>query len=154
MLKTYISKHSSLREEFKKETQKRFHDDFLDVLNKRYYFWAIFSKSRNSEDVNKFVDDNFKTLVGRIFKPNESANYVLLALERESIGLSEGRLNFSDTKDGCEAIYNAVEEAVANNKIDIYNVLVQDFLPSDSLAKDLQNERLKGWNLDEFSYPK
>lgn len=37
VLKTYTSRHSSLRDDFKKKTRKRFRDDFLELLDK-YFF--------------------------------------------------------------------------------------------------------------------
>lgn len=77
VLKTYTSKHSSLREEFKKETRKKFHDDFLDLLDKYYVFYAVWPKNSETE----FVNAHFRMLAGKIFKPKD-VECLIMALEK------------------------------------------------------------------------
>ena len=78
VLKTYISKHSSLREKFKKKTQKKFHDDFLELLDDHYVFYAIWPKTSEKD----FVDAHFRMLAGKIFKPKD-IKCLIMALEKD-----------------------------------------------------------------------
>ncbi len=89
VLKAYTSKRSSLREEFKSKARKLFRKNFLDLLDKKYVFWAVwpkkesFDKAHNyAEAEEKFVNKHFRTLVGKIFKP-VGQKCLILALERD-----------------------------------------------------------------------
>ena len=89
VLKAYTSKHSGLREEFKSKARKLFRDNFLDLLDKKYVFWAVwpqkesFDKAHNyAEAEEMFVNKHFRTLVGKIFKPVD-LKCLILALERD-----------------------------------------------------------------------
>ena len=131
VLKTYTSKHSSLREEFKKKTRDRFRKEFLELLDREYFFWALFSKPQNVETISKFVDDNFKKLVGRVFRPSNSASYLILALEKGSVK-DEGSKEYWD-------IRNAVTQA----NIDVFNVKAQELWADGALVEYLRNK--PGW---------
>ncbi|MBR4916409.1 MAG: hypothetical protein IKZ45_04940 [Fibrobacter sp.] len=78
MLKTYTSRHSSLREEFKEKTRKQFHDDFLDLLDNHYVFYAVWPKASEKD----FVDAHFRMLAGKIFKPKD-IKCLIMALEKD-----------------------------------------------------------------------
>ena len=77
VLKTYTSKHSSLREEFKEKTRKKFHDDFLDLLDSHYVFYAVWPKTSEKD----FVNAHFRMLAGKIFKPKD-VECLIMALEK------------------------------------------------------------------------
>ena len=89
VLKAYTSKRSSLREEFKRDAREKFRKNFLSLLRKKYYFWAIYMpniESPNYEDkLREFVDNNFKKLTGRIYRPLDIKKCIILALEKESV---------------------------------------------------------------------
>lgn len=86
-LKAFISKHSSLREEFKENARKKFRDNFLDLLNSKYDFWILTPKNVTNDNYRKAleltVENNFKLLNGRIFCPSNGAAYVIMALEKD-----------------------------------------------------------------------
>lgn len=111
VLKTYTSKHSSLREEFKKETQKKFHDDFLELLDKHYVFYAIWPKA--SEKV--FVDTHFRMLAGKIFKP-AGFGCLILALEKDPSQTIEEEAElkemWNEIKDKCEWLHVSPEDII------------------------------------------
>ena len=134
VLKTYTSKHSSLREEFKKETRDRFRKEFLELLDREYFFWALFPKPQNVEIINDFVEKYFKKIVGRVFRPSNSASYLILALEKDSVK-GEGSKEYWD-------IRNAVEEA----NIDVFYVKAQELWADGALVEYLRNN--PGWEKD------
>ncbi len=86
VLKAYTAKSSSMRTEFKREARGKFRDNFLKLLEKKYYFWAVLP---NDPDVNKFINDHFRVLVGKVFSTGavrgETPNYLIMAMERKSV---------------------------------------------------------------------
>ena len=116
VLKTYISKHSSLREEFKKETQKRFHDDFLELLKDKYYFWALYLPDwvhkKYPKDLEEFVNRNFRSLVGRIFQPAGTPRCLILALEQDVVNNS--------LKGDLDEDYEKIRKIVIGEKCEIF----------------------------------
>lgn len=89
VLKAYTSKRSSLREEFKRDARKKFRRNFLSLLREKYYFWAIYLPNHKSPDyedkLREFVDNNFRKLTGRIYRPFDIKKCIILALEKESV---------------------------------------------------------------------
>ena len=78
VLKAYTSKRSNLRNEFKKTARDMFRTNFLELLDKKYVFYAMWPKKSEV----KFVNAHFRTLVGKIFKP-AGFGCIILALEKE-----------------------------------------------------------------------
>lgn len=118
VLKTYTSRHSSLRDDFKKKTRKRFREDFLELLDDNYYFWAIYlpdwQKSDYAERLQDFVDRHFHALVGRVFQPAGTPHCLILALEQSAVNASlEGALD----KD-----YEKIRQIVKDEKCEIFQV--------------------------------
>ena len=89
VLKAYTSKRSSLREEFKRDAREKFRKNFLSLLRKKYYFWAIYMPNLESPDyednLRDFIDKNFRKLTGRIYRPLDIKKCIILALEKESV---------------------------------------------------------------------
>ena len=89
VLKAYTSKQSSLREEFKRDAREKFRKNFLSLLRKKYYFWAIYMPNLESPDyednLREFIDKNFRKLTGRIYRPLDIKKCIILALEKESV---------------------------------------------------------------------
>lgn len=115
-LKAYTSKRSSLREEFKKRARGMFRKNFLTLLDEKYYFWALYLPNWESADyqerLKRFVDDNFRSFVGRVFRSAETPKCLILVLEREIVDASEVgatddyRIIRSKVEDaGCEVFY-------------------------------------------------
>lgn len=134
VLKTYISKHSSLREEFKKETQKRFHDDFLELLDNHYVFYAIWPK--NSE--KDFVDDHFRMLVGKIFRP-AGFGCLILALEKDSPQADK-------EKEDLKKLWDEIKD-----KCEWFHVSPKDIFPNASNLEPAKFEE-NDWYFDKQKY--
>lgn len=134
VLKAYTSKRSSLREEFKRDARKKFRENFLTLLDEKYYFWALFTKPQTIDKVNAFVESNFKKLVGRVFRPDESSEYLILALEKSSVGNSD--------KD-----YLEIRNAVSDADIEVFYVKAQELWADESLVEHLRHN--PGWGPSE-----
>ena len=118
VLKTYTSKHSSLRDDFKKKTRKRFRDDFLELLGGNYYFWAIYlpdwQKPDYAERLQDFVDRHFHALVGRVFQPAGTPHCLILALEQSAVNVS--------LKGALDKDYEKIRQIVKDEKCEIFQV--------------------------------
>lgn len=118
VLKMYTSKHSSLREEFKEKTRKKFHDDFLDLLKDNYYFWALYlpdwEHKDYPKDLEEFVNRHFRSLVGRIFQPAGTPRCLILAMEQDVVNNS---LNGEMDED-----YKKIRKIVTDEKCEIFQV--------------------------------
>ena len=99
VLKAYTSKHSSLREEFKKTARSKFRENFLELLNDKYVFWAVWVKNGFSE--KELVDKHFRVLAGKAFKP-KSLKCLIIALEKEHI-------KSNDPKENGENLWKEIE---------------------------------------------
>lgn len=139
VLKTYTSKHSSLRDDFKKKTRKRFRDDFLELLGDNYYFWAVYlpdwQKPDYAERLQDFVDRHFHALVGRVFQPAGTPHCLILALERDVVDKS---------KEGDKDDYRAIRKIVDDAKCEVFYVWPHEIWEDD----DLRNDKYRGWNTD------
>ena len=118
VLKTYTSKHSSLRDDFKKKTRKRFREDFLELLGDNYYFWAVYlpdwQKSDYAKRLETFVNGHFRALVGRVFQPAGTPHCLILALEQDSVNNS---LNGGEDYD-----YEKIRQIVIDEKCETFQV--------------------------------
>lgn len=137
VLKAFTSKRSSLREEFKRTAREKFRKNFMTLLNEKYYFWALFPQPQDVETISKFVDDNFKKLVGRVFRPDDLSSYLILALEKNSV---------KDSDKDYREIYDAVNTAVAKREMEIFNVKPQDLWSDGKILEDYLKDKSKsGW---------
>ena len=135
VLKAFTSKRSSLREEFKRTAREEFRRNFMTLLDEKYYFWALFPQPQNVERIRKFVDDNFKKLAGRVFRPDDLSSYLILALEKNSI---------KDSDKDYREIYDAVNTAVAKKEMEIFNVKPQDLWSDGKILEDYLKSN-PGW---------
>ena len=131
VLKMYTSKHSSLREEFKKETRKKFHDDFLELLKDNYYFWALYlpdwEHKDYPKDLEEFVNRHFRSLVGRIFQPAGTPRCLILAMEQDVVNNS---LNGEMDED-----YKKIRKIVTDEKCEIFQVWPHEIWDSEGSQK-------------------
>ncbi|MDD5942882.1 MAG: LlaJI family restriction endonuclease [Fibrobacter sp.] len=112
VLKTYTSKQSSLREDFKKKTRKRFRDDFLELLDEYYVFYAVWPKNSETE----FVNVHFHMLAGKIFKPAD-LKCIILALEKASIDDDDVKEMWKRIEGGCEMIARVTPKEIWENDL-------------------------------------
>ena len=131
VLKTYTSKQSSLREDFKKKTRKRFREDFLGLLKSNYYFWAIYLPDWQNADYAKrlevFVNSHFRALVGRIFQPTGAPHCLILALERDVVDKS---------KEGDKDDYRIIRKIVDDAKCEVFYVWPHEIWEDNDLRKN------------------
>lgn len=131
VLKAYTSKRSSLREEFKRDARRKFRENFLELLNEKYVFWAVWPSNGLTE--KQFVDKHFRTLLGKIFKPDDM-RCLILALERtEDTFKCLDEEVFDEINSDCEYFHitpkeifpigevNLPEATFANDEIEEFN---------------------------------
>ena len=139
VLKAYTSKRSSLREEFKRDARKKFRENFLSLLRKKYYFWAVYlpdwQKPDYAERLQDFVDRHFRALMGRVFQPAGTPHCLILALERDVVDKS---------KEGDKDDYRAIRKIVDDTKCEVFYVWPHEIWEDE----DLRNDKYRGWNTD------
>lgn len=143
VLKTYTSKHSSLRNDFKKKTRKRFRNDFLELLDKYYVFYAVWPKNSEAE----FVNAHFRMLAGKIFKPAD-LKCLILALEKTSIDDDDVKEMWKRIEGGCEMIARVTPKEIWEN--DLSNLEEAEF-EEKSVVFD---ESLNGFFVKRESFEK
>ena len=129
VLKAFTAKSSGMRDEFKIKARKLFREKFLELLDKRYYFWAVFSKVTPDETLQKLVREwdveaseslkafvwlHSRTLAGKIFVPYGFGGLVL-ALEKTSV--DENKPEFTKLKteiDGDCEVFRITPEEIWN----------------------------------------
>jgi len=72
----YIQSSSTQKEQFKKNTRTFFRSKLIAYLNKNFEFKKIIS-----DDIEQFVEQNFRKLQGKIYRPSGWENELLLAVE-------------------------------------------------------------------------
>lgn len=78
VLSTYLTRNSTLKNNFKKDTHKIFREKLVAFINEKYLFYRI---KPNEES---FIEKHFKLLNGKIYKPSQFENEFILAFERDS----------------------------------------------------------------------
>ena len=62
----------------KRSLQTMFRQNFMDFIKEKFEFYTLRPSHSNIEDA---VNRNFKTLIGKIYKPSDSGNILILALD-------------------------------------------------------------------------
>lgn len=78
VLSAYLSRNSTLKNNFKKDTQKIFREKLVAFINEKYQFYKVKPSEEN------FIYKHFKLLNGKIYKPSQLENEVILAFEKGS----------------------------------------------------------------------
>jgi len=103
VLKLYATNDVVARKKFKEKMHKAFRKNFMDLLNKKYDFWALYPEmNKNPENIesqslkNKlewFVSKHFRLLRGKIFRRSDRDDFLILALEsnEECLPIEETR---------------------------------------------------------------
>ena len=140
VLKAYTSKRSSLRDEFKCDARKKFRKNFLNLLRDKYYFWALYLPNWESADykdrLEKFVNDNFRKLVGRVFRSEATPKCLILALERDVVDYSE---------DGADDDYRRIRKIVDDNKCDVFSLLPEEIWGDGQIRRN----DMYGWRMPQ-----
>lgn len=111
-----------------------FRENFLELLDRKYYFWAIYLPNIESSDYDKqlenFVNDNFKKLVGRVFRSASSPKCLILALERKIVDSS---------KEGSNDDYRVIRDKVEETGCEVF------YLQPSEIWGDSQLQKNPGW---------
>lgn len=78
VLSAYLSRNSTLKNNFKKDTQKIFREKLVTFINEKYQFYKV----KPNEDI--FLYKYFKLLNGKVYKPSQLEDELILAFERDS----------------------------------------------------------------------
>lgn len=78
VLSAYLSRNSTLKNNFKKDTQKIFREKLVAFINEKYKFYKV----KPIED--NFINQHFKLLNGKVYKPSQLENELILAFEKDS----------------------------------------------------------------------
>lgn len=78
VLSAYLSRNSTLKNNFKKDTQKIFREKLVAFINEKYQFYKV----KPNEDI--FLDKHFKLLNGKVYKPSQLEDELILAFEKDS----------------------------------------------------------------------
>ena len=78
VLSSYLSRNSTLKNNFKKDTQKIFREKLVAFINEKYQFYKV----KPNEDI--FLDKYFKLLNGKVYKPSQLEDELILAFEKDS----------------------------------------------------------------------
>ncbi len=78
VLSGYLSRNSTLKNNFKKDTQKIFREKLVAFINEKYQFYKVKPIEEN------FIYKHFKLLNGKVYKPSQLENQLILAFEKDS----------------------------------------------------------------------
>ncbi|MFC6097673.1 LlaJI family restriction endonuclease [Flavobacterium qiangtangense] len=78
VLSVYLSRNSTLKNNFKRDTQKLFREKLVSFINEKYHFFKIKPKEED------FLDKYFRLLNGKVYKPSQTNNELILAFEKAS----------------------------------------------------------------------
>lgn len=73
--------------------RNEFRSRIQDSLNKLYTFRTL--QPRKGMDCYQFIQDNFHRLNGKLYRPKANSNYLILALMRDDVNSSWGKLKLS-----------------------------------------------------------
>ncbi len=121
-LKSFLSKRSALRDEYRNFARETFRKNFLKLLNEKYYFWIIEPKTETQTETQtkttkeEFVKNHFRTIVGKVWDSTQ-LGVLILALEKDFVDKpsEEGFEKFrKEIMPDCD-LYNVnVDEAFGN----------------------------------------
>lgn len=160
VLKAYTSKRSSLRDEFKGKARDMFRRNFLELLDEKYVFYAIWPKIEDDEgkkinDPEKtFVDRHFRILVGKIYKP-VGLRCLILALEKETACDSENEKMWKEIENDCAMVLRTSSREIWDDAYEMYakqNLLSRfDSEKCEFLIEQKNFGENQNWSLSEYA---
>ena len=82
---------------WKNRVRKMFRDEIQKMLDERYDFYRLTPKE--DTQVEEFVSRNFRKLIGKIFSPTKSNDYLILAFEKEDSDEEQKEAIINDVKE-------------------------------------------------------
>ncbi len=76
VLNAYVAGSTTQKETFRTTTRQRFRDELVGYLNAHYTFWRV---TPTQELLDAFITRHFRALVGRMYRPSDFVNSILLA---------------------------------------------------------------------------
>lgn len=84
VLKAYTSRHSALRDEFKRKAREIFRKNFLELLDNKFNFYKIIPQGISLTD---FVDHRFRQWIGKMYcpecVPDDQKTFIIYAEEKQ-----------------------------------------------------------------------
>jgi len=122
-LKSFLSKRSALRDEYRTFARETFRNNFLKLLDEKYAFWAVWPKKYwtgeecfvsqasvvfkdavGSSELKTFVYKHGRTLAGKMFRPNGFDDSLIVALEKSSEECKDGSTFWKAVEGDCRMI--------------------------------------------------
>jgi hypothetical protein len=79
VLSSYLTNNSTLKTNFKRDTQKKFREKLVSFINDKYHFYIL------EPNDNSFIEKHFKLLNGKVYKPSHLTEELILALEKPDL---------------------------------------------------------------------
>lgn len=122
-LKSFLSKRSALRDEYRTFARETFRKNFLKLLDEKYAFWGVWPKKEwtgeecfvsqasvvfkdaaGSSELKTFVYKHGRTLAGKMFRPNGFDDCLIVALEKSSEECKDGSAFWEAVEGDCQMI--------------------------------------------------
>lgn len=81
VLNAYVSSSATDRQQFRATTRQRFRNELVNWLNSHYTFWQV---TPTKESLEAFVTRNFRQLIGRMYRPSDFKDSILVANPKEN----------------------------------------------------------------------
>lgn len=81
VLNTYIANNQAQKEKFKDSVRNLFRKKIVEFLEKKYVFYEV----KPMKSLEGFVEQNFKFLAGKMYRPSGWEDRLLLAFEKSSV---------------------------------------------------------------------
>lgn len=126
VLKAFTAKSSGMRDEFKRTAREKFRKNFIDLLNKRFYFWILWVREPQScapytNKIEWFANKYYRALQGKMFRQRADADYLILALEQDFVESSATEKEFfkirDEIKGDCEVFLTDAKDVFDEGEI-------------------------------------
>lgn len=135
-LKSFLSKRSALRDEYRNFARETFRKNFLNLLDEKYAFWAVWPKTewkdgdKVFEDIARawlpedekllpiksFVSKHGRILAGKMFRPSEDFVCLIIALESSVARDESSRRMWRQIEPDCKHICRVTPQEIYDEK--------------------------------------
>lgn len=81
VLHSYVTPRPAERSTFRDTTRREFRQRLIDYLNEKYTFWRV--TFPDEETTTAAVDRHFRALAGRMYRPSDFVNAILVACSKQ-----------------------------------------------------------------------
>jgi len=147
VLKAFTANGSALRDQFKKTARDMFRKNFIDLLDKKYVFWYIWpnyvSGECREDSLKRFVNNHYRILQGKIFRPKNVEACLVLALEQTFANSKESADFWKSFEVGCEMIVPVSPEELWNDAVYVKQQQKSKNIPESFELRDGKPAMLK-----------